>query len=135
MLLAKNLSLPIVPHTKFIVNQLICAPYDDLGIVTMQKIISIFIMSLVLTSCCWVHKMDIEQGNIITQQQLNHLHLGMSRSQVISLLGTPVLLNTFNDDRMDYVYTFKPGNGYMMEKYVVLTFKRGSLRDIKTNCR
>jgi outer membrane protein assembly factor BamE len=75
--------------------------------------------------------MDIEQGNIITPDMTQRLHTGMTEYQVKKVMGTPVLVNTFSDNRMDYVYTFKPGRGKMTEKQITLVFRGGILREIK----
>lgn len=77
--------------------------------------------------------MDIEQGNIITTDMIHQLHRGMTYAEVRELMGTPVLLNTFNDERANYVYTFKPGNGRMSESYITLTFIKNILVDIRGN--
>ncbi len=55
---------------------------------------------------CTVHRIDIQQGNVITEEARNQLQLGMAREQVQFLLGTPLLIDPFHDDRWDYVYTF-----------------------------
>ena len=77
--------------------------------------------------------MDIEQGNVYNQDMVARLHPGMTREQVNQVMGGAVLLNTFNDNRTVYVYTFKPGGGQMYEKYVILTFRGNILKDIQ--CR
>jgi outer membrane protein assembly factor BamE len=48
-------------------------------------------------------------------------------------MGNPLLLNTFSDQRVDYVYTLKPGHGQFTEKYVTLIFRNGILQSIKGN--
>lgn len=97
----------------------------------MKKIIAICISALWLSSCAFipVHKMDIEQGNVINQSMVNQLHTGMSEDQVKEVLGTPMLLNTFNDNRVTYVYTFKPGNQPAAENSITLNFRNGRLVD------
>lgn len=97
----------------------------------MQKLILILVSSLILSSCAIVHKMDIEQGNIITPEMTGKLHSGMSEAQVKDLMGTPVLLNTFDDSRVDYIYTYKKGNNPMTEQRVTLTFRNGILKNIQ----
>lgn len=77
--------------------------------------------------------MDVEQGNIINDEMLHRLHTGMSKQQVRDLMGSPVLVNTFNDDRMDYVYTNKPGRGQFVEKYVTLVFRHDRLVEVGGN--
>ena len=94
----------------------------------MQKIIALSIMMLALTGC--IRKISIEQGNIINPEMTSQLHTGMSIEEVKNVMGSPMLLNTFNDNRIDYVYTFKPGNGTMTEKKMTLTFENGVLRSI-----
>lgn len=99
----------------------------------MRKILPLIAILFTLNSCSLfhIHKMEIEQGNIITDDTINKLHLGMTQAEVKELMGTPVLLNTFKDNRADYVYTFKPGYGNMNEKYITLLFRNGRLSEIK----
>jgi outer membrane protein assembly factor BamE len=52
-----------------------------------------------------VHKITVQQGNVITQEMVDKLKPGMSRSQVAYVMGEPVLRNTFNENRWDYIYT------------------------------
>ncbi len=85
--------------------------------------------ALLLLSGC-VHKMNIQQGNIIEQDSVNKLHKGMSQEEVRALLGSPVLINTFRDNREDYVYTNKPGYGKGTEKNITLIFQGDQLREI-----
>ncbi|MDP2418076.1 MAG: outer membrane protein assembly factor BamE [Hydrogenophaga sp.] len=53
------------------------------------------------------YKIDIQQGNVVTREQAQALHSGMSRSQVRDILGSPLLTSVFHADRWDYVFTFK----------------------------
>ena len=56
-----------------------------------------------------VYRIDVEQGNIITQELADQLQPGMSRRQVRFILGTPLLEDTFNQDRWDYPYVKRNG--------------------------
>jgi outer membrane protein assembly factor BamE len=102
--------------------------YRHSGMLIMQKILILLAILLLLTGC--IHKMDIEQGNIIEQKKVKQLHSGMSQVDVKKIMGTPVLLNTFADNHIDYVYTFKPGHGQDMEKYIILIFQDDKLEKI-----
>ena len=51
------------------------------------------------------HKIDVQQGNLVEQEQIDQLREGMSRDEVQRLLGQPVLEPALNTDRWDYVYT------------------------------
>lgn len=72
----------------------------------MQKIL-IFAVVLLLAGCA--HKIDIQQGNVISQETLARVQLGMSDREVIAILGTPLLQNAFRPERWDYHYSKKPG--------------------------
>jgi len=52
-----------------------------------------------------VYRIDIQQGNVITQEQLAALERGMEKRKVRFILGTPLLADTFNQDRWDYYYS------------------------------
>ncbi len=93
--------------------------------------VSTLVLSALLLSSC-IHKMDIPQGNIFSAEDVQKLHTGMTKEQVIAVMGSePILLNTFNDNQMNYVYTLKPGGESMVEKSVILTFSHGRLSKIE----
>jgi outer membrane protein assembly factor BamE len=54
-----------------------------------------------------VYKLDINQGNYITQDMVDKLKAGQNKQQVRLILGTPLLVSAFRDYRWDYVYEFK----------------------------
>ncbi len=69
-------------------------------------------LSLLVSACSLpslkiprVFKITVQQGNVITQDMVDRLKPGMSRSQVAYVMGEPVLRNTFNPDRWDYIYS------------------------------
>lgn len=99
----------------------------------MKKTLMLILIGCFLSGCSFfrVHKMDIEQGNIITQEQISQLHSGMSFSQVKAVMGTPVLVNIFSPNRIEYVYWNKPAYGDLTEKRVSLIFVGGRLSQIE----
>ena len=54
-----------------------------------------------------VYKLDINQGNFLTQDQVDRLKAGQTRQQVRAILGSPLVTDAFRDNRWDYVYEFK----------------------------
>ncbi len=57
-----------------------------------------------------VHKVAVQQGNILNQPMIDKLKPGMTRAQVAYIMGRPVMINTFDPDRWDYVFTIEvPG--------------------------
>ena len=59
-----------------------------------------------------VHRIDIQQGNLVTQEQLAKVMPGMSRNDVRNALGTPLLQDVFHANRWDYYFTNEHGINY-----------------------
>lgn len=57
-----------------------------------------------------IYRPTIQQGNVVTQEQVNELAPGMSKRQVQFLLGTPLITDVFHADRWDYAYTIGVGS-------------------------
>jgi outer membrane protein assembly factor BamE len=74
-----------------------------------------------------VYKIPIAQGNIITQDMIDKLEPGMTRRQVIFVMGTPLVRDPYNQDRWDYVFNFQPGGGERGQERVSLYFVNESL--------
>ena len=53
-----------------------------------------------------VYKIDINQGNYLSQDMVDKLQVGMTQQQVRQMLGTPLIVSPFRPDRWDYVYEF-----------------------------
>ena len=82
-----------------------------------------------------VYRPDIQQGNVVTQEMVNQLEPGMSRRQVRFLLGTPMLIDVFHQNRWDYVYTLTEGWGDMQMKRITLYFEADQLMRIEGDMR
>jgi outer membrane protein assembly factor BamE len=77
------------------------------------------IASLLLGACSsdpvvnrlpFVYRIDVQQGNVISQEAVDQLRLGMNKRQVNFVLGTPLMADPFHADRWDYVYLLRPGS-------------------------
>ena len=81
------------------------------------KFIATALISALLVGCSLpkitfprLYRVTVQQGNVITQEMVDKLKPGMTRSQVAFVMGEPILRNTFNEDRWDYIYTvYLPG--------------------------
>ena len=74
----------------------------------MQKLIRTLgfaTLALSLASCRLVYTPDVQQGNILTKENVAELKPGMTKRQVLLLLGTPSVNSPFEHDRWDYVST------------------------------
>jgi outer membrane protein assembly factor BamE len=81
----------------------------------------------VLERLPFVYKMPVQQGNLITEEMIDSVQIGMTQRQVRYLLGTPLLQDMFHQDRWDYTYTMRRGRDPMEVKPVTLWFKDDAL--------
>jgi outer membrane protein assembly factor BamE len=86
------------------------------------------LLALAVGACSWVprpireYKIDIQQGNVLTQDMVAQLRPGLSKDQVRFILGTPVLMDMFHADRWDYVYRLQKGSTGEVEMRHFSTF-------------
>ena len=69
---------------------------------------SLLVVGLFLATGC-VYRINIQQGNFLKQTDVDQVQPGMTRSQVRYLLGTPMVADSFNKERWDYIYYLKKG--------------------------
>lgn len=91
---------------------------------TMQKLFSVLTASMLLSACSMLtpYKLDIQQGNYITEDMVAKLKPGMTRNQVRYVLGTPLLTDPFHANRWDYVYREVKGGKLVSEKRYIVNF-------------
>ena len=86
-----------------------------------------------LLSGC-VYRMNIQQGNYLEGRTVDQLQVGMTRSQVRFLLGTPMVPDPFNKERWDYLYYFKKGRlNRPEERHVIVWFKEEKVDKFEKN--
>jgi outer membrane protein assembly factor BamE (lipoprotein component of BamABCDE complex) len=74
--------------------------------------------------CGCVYRMNIQQGNYLEGRTVDQLQVGMTRSQVRYLLGTPMVPDAFDKERWDYLYYFKRGRlRRPEERHLIVWFK------------
>lgn len=76
------------------------------------------------------HRIDIQQGNVVTQEQLARIKPGMNRLQVRDALGSPLLTDAFHPDRWDYIFTLRQGGKPLQRRNIVLLFEGDVLKSI-----
>ena len=69
-----------------------------------------------------VYRIDIQQGNAVDREMLDRIEIGMERRKVRFILGTPLLVDPFNQDRWDYVYSLRRGSGEEVGQRVAVYF-------------
>ncbi|RTZ63785.1 MAG: outer membrane protein assembly factor BamE [Aquificaceae bacterium] len=83
---------------------------------------------LILLSACSNYKLDVQQGNLVTQDTISKLQQGMSKQEVQSLLGTPLLQDSFDNNRWDYLFYSKKNK--TKSQNITLRFKDDQLINV-----
>jgi len=107
---------------------------------TFRALALCFLASVLMSACggdpFWLpraHKITIQQGNLISQTQLERVTVGMNRDEVRSLIGTPVANLPFQTDRWDYIYTQGPAGSEIRAKRVSILFQGDQVSGIDNN--
>ena len=109
-----------------------------------QHKVIFFIISVLLTSCSGdpvvthfpgIYRIDIQQGNIVTQETVNQLTPGMPIRQVHFIMGTPLITDTFHRNRWDYFFTNQKGNEKMTKSHIAIFFEDGKLARVEGDYR
>ena len=77
------------------------------------------------------YRIDIQQGNLVTQDMVARLQTGMTRAQVRFVLGTPLLTDVFHPDRWDYIYRFEKDGKLIEHRRIVAVFSSDKLLRIE----
>jgi outer membrane protein assembly factor BamE len=89
---------------------------------TRRAAATALLLAFVLAGC--VYRMDVQQGNLLDAEQVDQVEVGMTRSQVRFLLGTPMVIDSFDADRWDYVYSLRRGHSRdVTRRHLVVWFE------------
>jgi outer membrane protein assembly factor BamE len=80
------------------------------------------ILAVLLSGCNWLYKQDVQQGNLLETDQIDALKPGMTKRQVMLILGTPAIQSPFHENRWDYVSSYKDGGGNIDLKRLTVFF-------------
>ncbi|WP_324778526.1 outer membrane protein assembly factor BamE domain-containing protein [Thiobacillus sedimenti] len=101
----------------------------------MRRVLSSALLLSLLAGCSSFHvaphRIDVQQGNALDQENVARLKLGLNRSQVRFLLGTPLVVDPFRTDRWDYVYLFYKAGNLTEQKHITLYFDGDTLARIE----
>jgi outer membrane protein assembly factor BamE len=97
----------------------------------MQKLIrralGMAMMAFAIAGCGLIYTPDVQQGNLLDKKNVEQLQPGLTKRQVLVLLGTPSIASPFDNDRWDYVSTFSHRGGKMTTRTLTLTFNNDTL--------
>ena len=90
-----------------------------------------FLLLVALTGCNLIYKQDIQQGNVLDDDSVAQLETGMTKRQVLVLLGSPSVQSPFHSDRWDYMNTFARRGGDPVKRVLTLRFEEERLASIE----
>lgn len=93
---------------------------------------AVLLLATMLMSTACVYRANISQGNIVVEEDLDQVELGMTRNQVRFLLGTPMIDDPFHQGRWDYVYYLKVGRkDATFKRWISIFFEEDVVSDIR----
>ncbi len=96
----------------------------------------VLLLAVLCTSCSSLpslkpYHLNVQQGNVVTSKMMLQLKPGMSKSQVRYVMGTPLLQDSFHQDRWDYLYQMNKGSEVVERRRVILEFKNDGLISVR----
>jgi outer membrane protein assembly factor BamE len=92
----------------------------------LYHLVVLLFLTFCTTACSdWIYRIDVPQGNFLDEKDVEKLRIGMTKEQVIFVLGRPILKDAFDKDTWYYIYKMKRGmkkRGEDFEKHMVIRF-------------
>jgi len=96
---------------------------------------SALLIFLLFTGCSLLphilYRIDVQQGNVVSDEMLEKLTLGMTKSQVLFVMGSPLIVDAFRENRWDYVYLMRKKGDLTEHKRLTLFFENDTLVNIE----
>lgn len=93
----------------------------------MRKALLPILAAVLIAGCGFVYRQPVFQGNLLDKKNVEQIKMGMTREQVIALLGTPPLADPFHQQRWDYLATERRGRDSTQVKNLTLWFEGETL--------
>jgi outer membrane protein assembly factor BamE len=103
----------------------------------MKNLAAMLTLLILSTTGCssfqfpWVYRLSIQQGNIVSQEMIDKLKPGMTKSQIQFILGNPILEDPLVQDRWNYIYTLQIPGQDLIQRELVIYFKENRLSYFK----
>lgn len=105
----------------------------------MKTLLTSVLLAVVLAGCSsWnpishlhPYRIDIQQGNMVTQDMIDKLKPGMSPSQVRFVMGTPLIVDPFHKERWDYVYMMQKDGKVVEQRHITVVFENDKLKGLE----
>lgn len=95
------------------------------------RLLTIFALITALSACLKAHRIDIQQGNLLTDKEVSQLQPGMTQREVRYILGTPLIVDPFHQDRWDYYYSLNLGREQVAKRRITIVFVNDQLDHVE----
>lgn len=96
----------------------------------IHRLVLAAFVSITIQSC--VYRVDVQQGNLLEDNDVEAVQVGMTRSQVRFLLGTPMVEDPFHHARWDYIYYFRQGRRRTADRsWLIVHFDADRVKEIE----
>jgi len=101
----------------------------------VQKLLVLAVLAISASIAgCSIYRPDINQGQVISYEAVSELNQGLTKNEVLDLLGTPLVRDSFHQDRWDYVYYLIDRNRNITRQQIVtVLFEDGILTNVTHN--
>ena len=82
------------------------------------------------SACIKTHRIDIQQGNVITDSDISRLTPGMTKREVRYILGTPLVVDPFHQNRWDYFYSLEVRGKETIQRRITIVFENEQMKEI-----
>ena len=82
---------------------------------------------LALSTGACIYRIDIQQGNLLEEDSVEQAAVGMTKSQILFLLGTPMVTDTFHENRWDYTYYLRRGRSRDIDRRWLIVYFDGDV--------
>jgi outer membrane protein assembly factor BamE len=101
------------------------------GIPLVRRTLTVIAATAAVAMCGCVYRPTIQQGNLLQLDEIDQVKIGMTRSQVRYILGTPMVSDPFEPDRWDYVYTLQKGHDKHIDRaHFVVLFDGDKVKEV-----
>ena len=91
----------------------------------LTKLLAVTVLALGTSAC--IYRIDIQQGNLLEESAIEQAAVGMTKNQIVFLLGTPMVTDAFHEDRWDYTYYLRRGRSRDVERRWLIVYFDGDV--------
>lgn len=91
----------------------------------LVSLLACLLLAIGASAC--VYRIDIQQGNLLEEDNVDQAAVGMTKSQILFLLGTPMVTDSFHEDRWDYTYFLRRGRSRDIDRRWLIVYFDGDI--------